>query len=121
MKKTALIIGILILVTSMVGCKSEYKPPKEDIVKITEISSQLKGNTYSYFYVVDSSLIENIQAIGYTTATTIYESLKNEIGIKTFYLNIEFEIDKSVKLILNYQINKNINNLGLSLLKETLK
>lgn len=121
MKKFTLLLFVFTLGLILVGCNKDYKPPKSDVVGIQEVSNDFKGNTYTYVYEVENSLEDTIQSIGYTTATTIYNSLKEEIGIKTMYLNLTFKIDGKDKLILNYQINKNVNNLGLTLLKETIK
>lgn len=121
MKKITFLLFIFTLGFLLVGCNKDYKPPKGDIVDIKEISNDFKGNTYTYVYEVNKDLEDTIQSIGYTTATTIYNNLKEVVGTKTMYLNITFKINDSDKLILNYQINKNVNNLGLTLLKETLK
>lgn len=120
MKKINVLFLTFVLLIFLVGC-GDYKPSKSDIVKITYESSDHTGNTYNYVYSVNNSDIDAIKSVGYTTATEVYTNLKTEIGNKTVFLNITFEVVDIDVLTLNYIVNKNAENMGLSLLKETIK
>ena len=85
------------------------------------ISSDLSGNTYTYVINIDENISEenDLLSAAYSVSSSLYESIKDDIGANKRYLDLTIQIQGTNKVKLRFVINENITKPGLNLIEET--